>query len=413
MKMKSNHLYIDYLDHTVSGSINMGESIIRLRFDLLLFTEDILCLSVPACVKLESTARVLMHLTPFWKNRKIKLILDKKHQNLPKRYFQNRMRVLEKGFKESDLIHHFEYTAYTAPHADYFYHVFIDEVVRAIKEDLFVGKVFDTDETFRRSVIHQLETQTDSLCDGLPIDAALHMGKVLNDLHIISGDRKTLFQRTAIEKKLVEESGAKTAEISAVSKMLDRGFAYANGISSYAPPLSMITNRLTGRDFAKIVKATDGELYQLICNLSWSALYRLSINDAWIDFIDHLNRLLLLFQEAKRNDNAIFSPEQFRGSLAAHNVIQKIYELGFDALQSSLIESGFNLVDTLNLKQRADMVVEHVLYNLNDYRDIAKEIDEFIPALKIVIKSLHRNYRDSTILLKDQGFIISLDSSDL
>lgn len=47
--VKTNKLYIDYLDHTVSGEYNYAESANRLRFDLLLFSEDILCMSVPVC----------------------------------------------------------------------------------------------------------------------------------------------------------------------------------------------------------------------------------------------------------------------------------------------------------------------------------------------------------------------------
>ena len=58
MQMKSDKIYIDYLDHTVSGAFNIDRATDRLRFDLLLFSEETLCMSVPACVKLDSTTEI-------------------------------------------------------------------------------------------------------------------------------------------------------------------------------------------------------------------------------------------------------------------------------------------------------------------------------------------------------------------
>ena len=288
MRIKSDKLYIDYLDHTVSEAINPIDTVIRLRFDLLLFSEYILCMSVPACVKLDTTSNVLMHLTPFWKNKKIKLILDKKHQNNPWRYFNNRKRVLEKGFDKLELSNHFEYNAYISPHTDYFYNTYIRDVISVAKSELYIDKIFDTDEVFRQSIITQVNSNINSICANIyesysfeqrRYELSLHMGKVLNDLLIISEDRGTLFQRTAIEKRLISEFGANRNEINIVGNMLDKGFAYANGISSYAAPLSLITNRLTGKELMSILQSADAEFYEIIKDLSWSAVYRLSIND--------------------------------------------------------------------------------------------------------------------------------------
>lgn len=120
MQVKSDKIYIDYLDYTVTGLFDINKAVNRLRFDLLLFSEEILCMSVPACVKLDTTTKLLMKLTPFWSNGKIRLILDKKHQNNPWNYFNNRKRVLERGFSEEQLVNHFEYAAYNSIHTDFF-----------------------------------------------------------------------------------------------------------------------------------------------------------------------------------------------------------------------------------------------------------------------------------------------------
>lgn len=409
MRVKSNKLYIDYLDHTVSGSINNKDSINRLRFDLLLFSEDILCMSVPACVKLDSTTNILMRLTPFWKEGKIKLILDNKHHNNPWNYFNNRKRILEKNFNEADLIKHFEYTAYMSSHTSYFYNIYINEIVSISKNDFYIDKVFDTDETFRQSVITQVTRNIDLICGNMPLELSIHMGKIFNDLLTISEDRKSLFQRTAIENKLIKEYGATQNEIGIIGNMLDKGFAYANGISCYAAPISLITNRLTGKEFMSILKSVDKELYDIVEKLSWNALYRLSINDTWLDFIDHLNRLLLLYQGSENRKDSLFSPSQIEFSVITNNLIRKLYEYAIETLQQELFKAGAFIIDVSNVKEYSEKLLDIYVYNRNEYWDIIKQVDEFIPALKIVIRSLDRKYKDSTILLRDQGYFINLD----
>lgn len=219
VKVRSNKIYIDYLDYTVSSPFNLNIAIDRLRFDLLLFSEEILCMSVPACVKLDSTAKILMKLTPFWDNGKIRLILDRKHQNNPWNYFDNRKRVLEKNFTEEFLVEHFEYRAYNSLHTNLFYNVFIKEILRP-KSELYIGKIFDTDETFRQSVMTQVNNVYSTICSKIPINDAIHMGKVFNDLIIIAEDRTTLFQRSAIERKLQQECQAKPHEIKIIRRIV-------------------------------------------------------------------------------------------------------------------------------------------------------------------------------------------------
>lgn len=411
MQVKSRKIYIDYLDYTMSGSFDIDKAVERLRFDLLLFSEEILCMSVPACVKLDSTTQILIKLTPFWNNGKIRLILDRKHRNNPWNYFKNRKQVLERGFTEEQLAVHFEYVAYNSPRTDFFYNVFIREILQ-LKHELYIGKIFDTDETFRQSVIDQINNDCSRVCAKFPIAAAIHMGKIFNDLTFIAEDRESLFQRSAVEKRLLYEYGANTYEIKMISRILDRGFAYANDLSSYAAPLSFISNRLTGRAFIDILKVSDIELYEMIHNLDWTALYRLSINDTWLDFIDHLNKLLVIYQDSKKHKTAIYTPLQFGFSTVTFKLIKKLYETAIDNLQKELLKSGAIIIDVTNLKDYSDRVFEHYLRYKSDYWEVIKEINDLMPALKTIIRSLDRKYKDSTNVLVQQGFNVNLLNND-
>lgn len=407
MQIKSNKIYIDYLDHTVSSTFDINIAINRLRFDLLLFSEEILCMSVPACVKLDSTTQLLMKLTPFWDNGKIRLILDRRHKNNPWNYFNNRKHVLEKNFSEEHLSSHFEYTAYNSPHTSFFYDVFIKEIIQS-KFDLYIEKTSDTDEAFRKSVITQVNAESSKICAQLPVMTSFHMGKIFSDLIFIAEDKKTLFQRSAIEERLIEEYTAQPHEIRIISRILDKGFAYANGISSYAAPISLITNRLTGKTFIDVLKAADRELYELICSLDWLAIYRLSINDTWLDFVDHLNKFLILYQNSEKHKNSIFPPTKLECSVITFNIINKLYEVAMEGLQRELFKAGAIIVDVLNLKNYSDKMLEHYLSIKSSYWDTIKEMNELLPALKIVIRSLGRRYKDSTNLLRQQGFVVYL-----
>lgn len=405
--MKSNKIYIDYLDHTVSGAFDIDRATDRLRFDLLLFSEETLCMSVPACVKLDTTTEILMKLKPFWDNGKIRLILDRKHRNNPWNYFNNRKKVLERGFPEEQLENHFEYLAYNSNHTQFFYNVFIKEIVQS-RCDLYIRKIFDTDETFRQSVITQVNNNCNNICATLPVNYAIHLGKIFNDLILIAEDRRSLFQRSAVEQKLQEECGAFPYEIKIISKILDRGFAYANGISSYAAPLSLISNRLTGSTFINILKGADAELYKLIHDMDWCAIYRLSINDTWLDFIDHLNKLIVLYQDSYKHKSKIFSSMQLEGSITAYELVIKLYETAIETIQKEMFKAGAVIIDVTNFKDYSDKVFEHYLRVKNDYWNTIKEVDELIPALKVVIRSLDRRFKDSTNLLRQDGFIINL-----
>lgn len=52
--------YIDYLDHITSRAVSAKMLALRLRYDLLIFADDTMCMSVPSCVKLKETTDLLM-----------------------------------------------------------------------------------------------------------------------------------------------------------------------------------------------------------------------------------------------------------------------------------------------------------------------------------------------------------------
>ena len=143
-------LYIDYLDHITSGAKSINALGGRLRYDLLIFGRDTLCMSVPACIKLESTTALLMELDEFWKNGKILLQLDRKHNGNPANYFNNRKRILSKGMSEEKLLNHFEFVAYESKRTDTFFRVYLPEMAHTPKEILYLAKEKDTDALFRK-----------------------------------------------------------------------------------------------------------------------------------------------------------------------------------------------------------------------------------------------------------------------
>ena len=410
MKVSSRLIYIDYLDHMMSFHPPFEDPSTRLRFDLLLFSESVLCLSVPACVKLESTTNLLMKLTPFWKNGKIRLILDKKHGNNPWHYFNHRNVVLEKGFSEEQLEHHFEYEAYHSPHTKFFYDTFMHDVID-FRGNNFVRKVLDTDEMFRKSVITQ--STDNQLLSLLPMNQALHMGSVFNDLAVLAEDKNNLFQRSAVESSIIHESQASNFEIAVIRRILDKGFAYANGISSNAAPVSQITNRLTGLTLIPILRAADLELYNLICDLSWNALYRLSTSELWLGFIDQLNRLLLIYRAYKRHNVSLIPSSYLGNGLVIKEIVTKLYETAVDSLQLELLKVGVPIFTLMRTREITETAFEDYLRNKHKYWDVIKEIGSILPSLKAFIHNLPRKYKDETRVLEEEGYIVTLNDDSL
>ncbi len=407
LNVKSNKIYIDYLDYSVSRPVNAQHMITRLRFDLLLFPEETKCLSVPACVKLDSTTKALVCLTQFWDNGKIQLVLDRKHSGNPWNYFNKRKKLLEKTFGEEDLLTHFEYSAYTSEHTKFFYNTYVKEVL-APQYDIYIGKVFDTDELFRRSIIEQTNRRINDICAKLPVQNAIHTGKILNDLTCIAEDRRSLFQRSAVNQQLQKEFHAYPYEIQIVNHMLDIGFSYANSMSSYAAPLSQITNRLTARQFIPMLAYADYELYDMICKMDWSNLYFLSTERVWLNFIDHLNRLLVLYQRKQPSKKEVFSTGKFSCSITGSRLIEKLYDAAIDALKKELLLNGANPMDIINLQKYSDKLLEYVINTRTEYWGIIRKTDELLKSLKGVILSLDRKYQGATKILQEDGFYINI-----
>ena len=142
--------------------------------------------------------------------------------------------------------------------------------------------------------------------------------------------------------------------------------------------------------------------------MEWSVIYRLSINDTWLDFIDHLNRLIFLYQDSFKHKSKIFSSIQLEGSITAYELVIKLYEAAIETIQKEMFKAGAVIIDVMNFKDYSDKVFEHYVRVKSDYWNTIKEVDELIPALKVVIRSLDRRFKDSTNILRQDGFIINL-----
>lgn len=86
----------------------------------------------------------------------------------------------------------------------------------------------------------------------------------------------------------------------------------------------------------------------------------------------------------------------------------KLYETAIETVQKEMLKAGAVIIDVMNFKDYSDKVLEHYLRVKSDYWNTIKEVDELIPALKVVIRSLDRKFKDSTNLLRQDGFIINL-----
>ena len=224
---ETNIFYIDYLDYFVSDHRHVSPQEIWLRYDLLLFADSTLCLSVPACVKLEYTAKLLMRLTDFWNAKRIMLTMDKRHRGNPHHYFNSRMKKLETSMPESQLLSHFEFAAYTSPHSSFFYDVYLQQAVQGSKTLIF-NRSKDADVCFRDAVAAQIFNDSEKISSRLPISQAISINGALNELLIAAQNKQEFFQRTLLLDRLQKETRIGRVETKIVESMLDRGFAYGH-----------------------------------------------------------------------------------------------------------------------------------------------------------------------------------------
>ena len=277
--------YIDYLDHITSGFKSFNVLALRLRYDLLIYGCDTLCMSVPACIKLGDTTELLIELDDFWKHGKIQLQLDKKHRGNPANYFNNRKKVLAKGMSEEKLINHFEFVAYESKRTDTFFRIYLPEVVATPKDTLYLGKEKDTDALFRGETIALFEKHCDTICRSLEINRAINFTGMVDRIQSFALDKSTLFQRAVVEENIIDEYKPQTEERIIIATLLDRAFALANAETSSAVPLSLVLNQLTGRWLIHLLSKTYKELYNLICELNWKGIFTLSQDEDWRKFI--------------------------------------------------------------------------------------------------------------------------------
>lgn len=302
--------YIDYLDHETRGSRSFNMLIERLRYDLLIFSSDTLCMSVPACIKLRDTTSLLIQLDEFWKNKKIQLQLDvKKHDGKATNYFKNRKAVLEKNVHEEKLSSHFEYAAYTDKRTENFFNIYLPQMVSAAPEDIFINKKNDTDVLFRNNAIELFERYYDSFCRSIqPNDQIIFTG-IVRKVEALATDENSLFQRSVVEDYISEEFNPSADKMNFVTTLLDRAFALANADTNEAKPLSFVLNQLTGGWLVKLLKKTYGNLHNLICELSWDEVYELSQDKDWRAFVGYVNAFIWIVQDStlKSSETAIAS----------------------------------------------------------------------------------------------------------
>ena len=335
--------YIDYLDHITSRAVSVKMLALRLRYDLLIFADDTMCMSVPSCVKLKETTDLLMDLDDFWSAGKICLQLDKKHRKDPMRYFANRKKVLEKGMPEEMLVRHFEYVAYESSRVGDFFNLYIPEVVKNPKRTLYIGKEHDTDLLFRTASAKIFSKHCDTVCSILDTKRAIEFAGIANRVQTYAFDKSLLFHRGVIEDAINDEYRPRKNEKAIVATLLDRAFALANAQTSKAAPLSLVTNQLTGRWLMHLLFKTYRQLYNLIAQLDWHEVFALSHNTDWRRFIETINAYIYLIQDStlKKYDIPIeycinkLSSDMFRFSL-----IIDIKNSAIDAVESKLFEQG-------------------------------------------------------------------------
>lgn len=386
--------YIDYLDHVTSGSKSSASLALRLRFDLLVFGKDTLCMSVPACIKLRDTTRLLIQLDDFWKNGKIQLQLDAKHKGNPKNYFNNRKRVLERNIQEQKLSTHFEYVAYRDERTTRFFGTYLPQMLSVPSTKIYIGKTNDTDYLFRKDSIELFEKHYDPVCKTLDANRTIVFTGIVNRIQGIAYDRANLFQRALIEDLIIDEFNPKENERLVVATLLDRAFALANAETSNAVPISLVRNQLTGKWLQRLICKSYGQLYKLICDLDWQEVYALSQNDDWRNFISYINAFIALIQHSNIENYSIDIDKytkKLTHSVSLHSLLHFVKEEAISAMKDKLFEFGlfseaFNLEETINLVSSCyagkyaslinvvsaiDIYANRVIENLTKLKDVA------------------------------------------
>lgn len=336
--------YIDYLDHITSGNSNYSIKDLanRLRFDLLIFSDDTLCMSVPACIKLRSTTELLIQLDDFWKNNRIRLQLDDKHKGNPANYFNNRKKVLARNMPEQHLLNHFEFIAYQDARTENFYGIYLPQMV-GINSSVYIGKEKDTDALFRENAIGYFSRSYDDICAHLNFSKHVNYTNIVIEIEKQAQDTQSLFQRSLLEETITEKFAPNPFEKQAVATLLDRAFAKANADTSGAYPLTLVLNQLTGRHLIKLLSQTYNELYFEICNLSWHEIFLLSQNDDWKAFIRLINAYIYVTQNmVLKNEKIPLDSliKSFSYSASLYKLLCHVKNEAIDSAKRKLFEAG-------------------------------------------------------------------------
>lgn len=371
--------YVDYLDYTTRDTSNsaMSHNLLCFRFDLLIFGRDTFCLSTPACVKLKGTTDVLSQLDDFWRNGRILLQLDKKHKKNAKNYFYSRTKKLEGSLSEQRLLGHFEFQAYSDARTPNFFDIYLPQVANVSPSKIFIKKARDTDQLFRDNAIEIVSKNFDSLCSRLPLDAGMQLGPILNEITLQASEKNTLFQRSIVEDAIKEKFAPSPELLMASSSILDQAFALANADTSYAKPLSLILNQLTGKWLAFLLRKTYGHLYQAICGLPWCSLYALSQNESWISLITFINALIYLVQDSSKNkyDNHISElMPKIAHQIQAYQFISEVAKTAKENAKKKAFEMGI-LSEAQNLDTMINLQLECLRSNQRYLIDTIKSID--------------------------------------
>ena len=383
-----SYFYIDYLDYTTSCDYSSNLRALRLRFDLLVFANDTLILSVPACVKLRDTTALLSKLDPFWLNGRIKLQLDKKHELNPMNYFRRRSQKLETSIDESKLLNHFEYTAYTDPRTPAFFNVYLPEIVTVSASSLYIDKVNDTDKLFREATKDEINSSFDSFATALSIPDNINLTSILYGLEAMTGSN-SLFQRAIIEEQLSEKYRMNQVQSKVISTILDRSFATANAKTNESRPISSIIHRLTGEFMIRIMKLCYPQLFSKVKSLSFEQLFQLSIDHDFRTLVDILNALVFLTEQNKLAKICITDIcGVISLSLTAFHLTKVLFNLSVDLAKSNYICN--DIISSL-------MSNELIYQFIREYN--TAPVNAYLEALKLADQYFHRisenidNYR--------------------
>ena len=371
--------YIDYLDHVTSGSKSFSVLEQRLRFDLLVYGRDRLCMSVPACVKMGDTTKLLQKLDPFWSSGIIQLQLDKKHKGRASNYFRNRKRVLSKAMPEEKLIQHFEFVAYEDARTDHFFSVYLPNTVNGSQSDLFIDKINDTDALFRSGTVDILTDNYEPICKTLDINRSIAFTGMVNRIQGMAWDNSSLFQRALIEEIIIDEFNPRRNESLAIATILDRAFANANAQTSNAIPISLVRRRLTGRWLCRLLNKSYSDLYSEICKLSWQEVYELSQDEDWDNFIRYINCYIYLVQQS-RNDRRSQDTEsiikRMSSSLQMYKFLNYLKDEAISAIKDQMMDVGM-IYDALMLEKMIHLLLDFYAGSDKPILDTINAINEY------------------------------------